>query len=204
MPPVTGLSTSSYNSLVDGARRTIATYDRNGDGRISPTEANQRVVLGNDSYSFTNRVSSDYVNRTTVYTQSIGQGLSSAVADAGHGADASAEDLVNAYLTRKDGNRDGKLSFWERMTVGAGGLREMFETTQTVETDRRTKLQYDPEPTYVTPPAPDYRPAPPSVYPSAPTPPSPGYRPTPPPVTNPYSRPAPSSGSNGRPTPPRA
>lgn len=225
---ITGLSSSKMADFKSAAQGLINKYDRNGDGKLSRDEVTQPVNMGSDSYSFTNRVDSQYVERTTVFEDTFGHFNQAAfnAADANHDGSVDADELANAYLATKDGNHDGKLGWWERLWMGgSGGVRDWAETTSKVETNRTTSQEYDPEVTYVpvnpypydpapydpynpydpgpTPPAPDpYRPAPPPVS-HGPTPPAPSpYRPAPPSVGGGgggVRPPAPS----GRPTPPR-
>ena len=186
MPSITGLSASSLASIQMEARRVVAQYDRNGDGRISRDEAQQQINMGPDSYSFRNRVSDNYVEVTTVFQNKFRQlrpdGL--AAADLRGDGNIDADELVEGYLRRRDSNHNGSLGFFEKMGTSAEGLREMVEQDLTVETNRSTRLEYDPEPVVVVvpagptpPPADPWRPAPPSVRP---TPPSVGPRPVPP------------------------
>lgn len=222
--PITGLNASQLASYRTEAQRLIAKYDRNGDGKLDRTEAARPVSMGSDSYNFTNRISHDYVEVTTVYQDNyskLDMGNAMMADKNGDGA-VDADELVDSYLEQKDSNHNGSLSFWEKMGMGTGNFRGRLESSSSVETDRRTRTEYDPEidvvyvPSTPIPPAPDYRPTPPPVvvnpYSPGPTPPAPNYRPAPPsPSTRPTppsiggsTRPTPPSpGSSSRPTPPR-
>ena len=213
--PISGLSASQMQDYRNAAQRLIATYDRNGDGAIDRDEAQQQIRTGSDSYSLTNRISNDYVERTTIFQDNFTRLTPAeiALADGNGDGHTTADELVETYLERKDSNHNGSLSWWEKLSTSIGGMRDMFQSNTSVETNRTTQMEYDPvynppvivvDPYGPTPPRPNYRPAPPSVNTGGPTPPAPNYRPAPPPVNNPY-RPAPpsSGGSSSRPTPPR-
>jgi Ca2+-binding EF-hand superfamily protein len=201
--PVSGLSSSQMQDYRNAAQRLVATYDRNGDGAIDRDEAQQQIRTGSDSYSLTNRISNDYVERTTIFQDNFTRLSAGDIAAADRNGDGlvTADELVNAYLERKDSNHNGNLSWWEKLSTSIGGMRDMFQNNTSVETNRITTMEFDPiynPPVVVvvdpyspgpTPPRPNYRPAPPDVSnPYRPTPPSVGGRPTPPSV---------------RPTPPR-
>ena len=205
--PIQGLSHSQRNEYRQEAQRLVSRYDFDGDGRISRHEAEQRRSLGHDSYSYTNRISRDYVERTTVYQETYGTIDHDAFerADRNYDGRLDAEEMVEGYLRERDSNHDGELGFWEKLGTSVSGMVSAFQNRYQVETDRRTRMEYDPQVDWdrPTPPRPDWdRPTPPRPDWDRPTPPRPDWdRPTPPRPDN--SRPTPPRPDNDRPSPPR-
>lgn len=204
---ITGLSRSTLDAYRREANALVVRYDQDGDGRVSYREAERQRFVGSDSYSFSTRISETYVNRTTVYQETTAEFRGDALRRADRDGDGAldASEMVEAYLEAADSNGNGDLGWWEKVGMSLSGLVSMFERRSTVETDRRSHLEYDPQPDYYrpTPPSPDYdRPRPPRPDYDRPTPPSPDYdRPRPPRPD--YDRPTPPSPNGSRPTPPR-
>lgn len=209
---IAGLSQSDLNAYRNEATRLVNRFDLDGDRRLGAREAARDRVIGSDSYSFTTRISENYVERTTVYQDTVAslRGDVLRAADTNGDDAVDADEMVEAYLKDRDTNGDGKLGWWEKTKMAFSGLEGLFQSTRAVETDRRTSVEYSPQVDYnrPTPPSPSTRPTPPSPS-TRPTPPSPSTRPTPPspnsdrPAPPPVgSRPAPPSPDNSRPAPP--
>lgn len=170
---VTGLSSKDLAKYQADAKRLIAKFDANNDGFLDLKETTK--ADGKDYWTYSTRIGdTDFVMRTTVYYDKF-RGINETefrAADANKDNKLSQEEIVNYFLDAADTNKDGKLGFFEKRKTISG----MFEKSWKLETDRKTRMEYDPLPR-------DYdRPTPPSSGYDRPTPPSSGYddRPTPP------------------------
>jgi hypothetical protein len=167
------------------AKRLIAKFDSNNDGVLDATEI--KKFDGRDSWTTSTRIgSSDFVSRTTVYYDKY-RGIKEDEfrnADANKDNKLTDQEIFDAFADKTDRNKDGKFGFFEKLGKSVEG---QFSKSWQVETDRKTRVEYDPLPR-------DYnRPTPPS---------SGGYdRPTPP-SSGGYDRPTPPSSGSDRPTPP--
>ena len=155
---IQGLSASQLADYRSEARSLVQKYDTNNDGRIDRREAQDRRSLGYDSSSYTNRISRDYVERTTIHQQIYGEIDTRALEKADRNADGrlDAEEMVEGYLQERDGNRDGTLGFLERLGTSVSGMINLFQNKSTVVVDRATRLEYSPQVDYdrPTPPRP--------------------------------------------------
>ena len=181
---VSGISDKKRAQYQASAERLIATYDSDRDGRLNASE--REAFLGQRVVTRTSRVGdSDWVTRTTITYDRFG-GIKEAEfrrGDANHDGLLSRDELVEAYLARRDTNQNGHLSWWERFKAFFNSLPRQFEDQWQVETGRQSRLVYSPLP----------RPTPPSSGIDRPMPPSGGS-----------DRPVPPDGGSDRPTPPPA
>ena len=207
--PVNQFSPKDRARYETSANRLIAKFDANNNGTVDQRETTKSG--GKDYWTYTNRIgSSDFVTRTTIYYDTF-SGIKDAefrLADANRDNKLTKEEVLQSFLETIDSNKDGKLSFFERLGDSVNGH---YEKSWKVETDRQSRLEYDPLPRDYDRPTPPssgsdpYRPSPPSSGsdPYRPSPPSSGsdpYRPSPPSSGN--SRPTPPSSGSNRPTPP--
>lgn len=213
MDIIPGLKQKHISKAEDQAKKLIAKFDANNDGKLSGEELKEKEVRKYTTttsarewynedfikYTHTDKVDYDRIDETKLKAY-----------DADKDGKLTAEEMVKAFMQEADKNKDGKVGFFERWLGRLPEMDDIFERTRTAITGQRTSTVYSPLPR-------DYdRPTPPGGsdywddYNDRPTPPggsSGGYndRPTPPGGSSGGSdRPTPPGGSSSgsRPTPP--
>ena len=179
---VSGISEKKLAKYQASAERLIATYDSDHDGLLDSTE--NKKFLGRGAATITTRDGdSDWVTRTTIAYDRF-SGIKDAefqFVDANQDGQLSRDELVDAFLARRDTDKNGHLGWWERFKAFFTSIPRQFEDHWQVETGRQSRREYSPLP----------RPTPPSSGGDRPTPPGGGT-----------DRPTPPSGETDRPTPP--
>lgn len=122
----------------------IAGYDKSDDGAVSREETPR--FREHEFTTLTTRLDESWVLRTTIYYD-VYQAIRPEefhMADTNGDRRVTVEEMVESYFKHRDSNDDGKLGWWERLKGVFNPLSEMFEEETWVETDRKSRREYEP------------------------------------------------------------